>query len=33
MQLKDRVGIYEGFCAITKPIKTNVNIKATEISI
>lgn len=28
MQLKDRVGIYEGVCAITKPIKTNVNIKA-----
>ena len=28
MQLRDRVGIYEGVCAITKPIKTNVNIKA-----
>ena len=28
MQLKDRVGIYKGMCEVTKPTKTNVNIKA-----
>ena len=27
LTLKDRAGIYEGVCAVTKPIKTNVNIK------
>ena len=27
LRLKDRAGIYEGVCAVTKPIKTNVNIK------